>query len=101
MAAACGRTASSAKAQRFTSPYPRRHLVAQFEEVGILLVEDNTFDAERTIRSLKDQELAKSGIWVKDGEQALDCVLRRGAYAQRTSSDPRLILLALKMPRVG
>jgi CheY-like chemotaxis protein len=75
--------------------------VEQFEEVGILLVEDNTFDAELTIRSFKDQKLANSVTWVKDGEQALDYVLRRGVYAQRTSSDPRLILLDLKMPRVG
>lgn len=73
----------------------------QFEEVGILLVEDNTFDAELTIRSFKDQKLANSVTWVKDGEQALDYVLRRGAYAQRNGSDPRLILLDLKMPRVG
>ena len=73
----------------------------QFEEVGILLVEDNTFDAELTIRSFKDQKLANSVTWVKDGEEALDYVLRRGAYAARTSSDPRLILLDLKMPRVG
>ena len=73
----------------------------QFEEVGILLVEDNTFDAELTIRSFKDQKLANSVTWVKDGEQALDYVLRRGVYAQRSSSDPRLILLDLKMPRVG
>jgi len=75
--------------------------VEQFEEVGILLVEDNTFDAELTIRSFKDQKLANSVTWVKDGEEALDYVFRRGAYAQRTSSDPRLILLDLKMPRVG
>ncbi|MEO8464031.1 MAG: response regulator [Gammaproteobacteria bacterium] len=73
----------------------------QFEEVGILLVEDNTFDAELTIRSFKDQKLANSVTWVKDGEEALDYVFRRGAYAQRTGSDPRLILLDLKMPRVG
>ena len=73
----------------------------QFEDVGILLVEDNTFDAELTIRSFKDQKLANSVTWVKDGEQALDYVLRRGAYAARTGSDPRLILLDLKMPRVG
>jgi two-component system response regulator len=75
--------------------------VEQFEEVGILLVEDNTFDAELTIRSFNDQKLANSVTWVKDGEEALDYVFRRGAYAQRTSTDPRLILLDLKMPRVG
>ena len=72
----------------------------QFEEVGILLVEDNTFDAELTIRSFRDQKLANSVTWVKDGEEALDYVFRRGVYAQRTSSDPRLILLDLKMPRM-
>jgi two-component system response regulator len=75
--------------------------VEQFEEVGILLVEDNTFDAELTIRSFKDQKLANSVTWVKDGEEALDYVFRRGVYAQRAGSDPRLILLDLKMPRVG
>jgi CheY-like chemotaxis protein len=75
--------------------------VEQYEEVGILLVEDNSFDAELTIRSFKDQKLANSVTWVKDGEEALNYVFRRGAYAQRTSSDPRLILLDLKMPRVS
>ena len=58
-------------------------------------------NAELTIRSFKDQKLANSVIWVKDGEQALDYVFRRGEYAERTGSDPRLILLDLKMPRVG
>jgi CheY-like chemotaxis protein len=75
--------------------------VEKFEEVGILLVEDNTFDAELTIRSFKDQKLANSVTWVKDGEEALNYVFRRGAYAERKGSDPRLILLDLKMPRVG
>jgi two-component system, response regulator len=75
--------------------------VEQFEEVGILLVEDNSFDAELTIRSFKDQKLANSVTWVKDGEAALDYVFRRGPYAQRAGNDPRLILLDLKMPRVG
>ena len=73
----------------------------EFEEVGILLVEDNPLDAELTIRSFQNQKLANSVTWVKDGEQALDYVLRRGIYAQRTARDPRLILLDLKMPRVG
>jgi CheY-like chemotaxis protein len=75
--------------------------VEEFEEVGILLVEDNPLDAELTIRSFQDQKLANAVTWVKDGEQALDYVLRRGVYAQRTARDPRLILLDLKMPRVG
>jgi CheY-like chemotaxis protein len=73
----------------------------KFEEVGILLVEDNPLDAELALRGLKDQRLANSITWVKDGEEALDYVFRRGSYATRTDSGPRLILLDLKMPRVG
>lgn len=72
----------------------------EFEEVDILLVEDNPRDAELTLRGLKDQKLANRITWVKDGEEALDYIFRRGKYKSRTSSGPRLILLDLKMPRV-
>jgi CheY-like chemotaxis protein len=58
-------------------------------------------DAELTMRGLKEQKLANNIIWVKDGEEALDYVFRRGAYAHRTGNGPRLILLDLKMPRVS
>jgi CheY-like chemotaxis protein len=75
--------------------------VEQFEQVEILLVEDNPLDAELTMRGLKDQALANHITWVKDGEEALDYVFRRNAYADRNNNPPRLILLDLKMPRVG
>jgi CheY-like chemotaxis protein len=75
--------------------------VEEVEQVEILLVEDNPLDAELTMRGLKDQGLANDIVWVKDGEEALDYVFRRNAYAGRTTSGPRLILLDLKMPRVG
>ena len=73
----------------------------EFEHVDILLVEDNPFDAELTMRGLKNQKLANSITWVKDGAEALDYVFRRNAYAQRADAGPRLILLDLKMPRVN
>lgn len=73
----------------------------EFEQVEILLVEDSPLDAELTMRGLKDQGLANNIVWVKDGEEALDYVYRRNAYAGRTTTQPRLILLDLKMPRVG
>jgi len=72
----------------------------EYEQIDILLVEDNPRDAELTLRGLKDQKVANQVTWVKDGEEALDYVFRRGRYAGRTSSGPRLILLDLKMPRV-
>jgi CheY-like chemotaxis protein len=70
------------------------------EQVEILLVEDNPLDAELTMHGLKDEKVANNITWVKDGQQALDYIFRRGEYAERKSPDPRLILLDLKMPRV-
>jgi two-component system, response regulator len=72
----------------------------QFEQVEILLIEDNPLDAELTIRALKKGGLANNLLWLKDGEQALDYVFRRGRYADRDDVLPRLVLLDLKMPRV-
>lgn len=72
----------------------------QFEQVEILLVEDNPLDAELTIRALKKGGLANKLLWLKDGEQALDYLFRRGAYVDRDDILPRLVLLDLKMPRV-
>jgi hypothetical protein len=46
--------------------------VDEFEQAGILLVEDNPLDAELMMRGLKDQKLANSITWVKDGGQASD-----------------------------
>jgi CheY-like chemotaxis protein len=73
----------------------------EIDQVDILLVEDNPLDAELTMRGLKDQKVANSITWVKDGEEALDYVFRRNAYANRVDGGPRLILLDLKMPRVN
>jgi CheY-like chemotaxis protein len=75
--------------------------VEEFEDIDILLVEDNPLDAELTMRGLKSQKVANTITWLKDGAEALDYVFRRNAYAGRTDKGPRLILLDLKMPRVG
>jgi len=75
--------------------------VEEFEDIDILLVEDNPLDAELTMRGLKSQKVANRITWLKDGAEALDYVFRRNAFADRTDKGPRLILLDLKMPRVG
>jgi two-component system response regulator len=74
--------------------------MSEFEQVEILLVEDNALDAELTTRALRNGGLANKLLWVKDGQQALDFLFRDGAYAGRDESVPRLVLLDLKMPRV-
>jgi len=71
-----------------------------FEQVEILLVEDNALDAEMSIRALKNGGLANKLLWVKDGQQALDYLFRHGDYSERQEVYPRLVLLDLKMPRV-
>lgn len=70
-------------------------------EVEILLVEDNPNDAELAMRALKKHNLANSIIWVKDGAEALDFILARGAYKDRDINNiPKVILLDLRLPKV-
>lgn len=71
-----------------------------FEQVEILMVEDNPTDAELTIRALRKKNLANNLVWVKDGVEALDFVFCRGLFANRINGTPKLILLDLKLPRV-
>ena len=72
----------------------------QFEQIEILLVEDNPLDAELTMRGLSAGKVANHITWVKDGQEALDYLFREGKYADRADTMPRLVLLDLKMPRV-
>jgi CheY-like chemotaxis protein len=66
----------------------------------ILLVEDDPMDAELTRAALDAVPLANPLDWVTDGEQALDYLLRRGAFAGRDSDNPAVVLLDLKLPKV-
>ncbi len=70
--------------------------------VEILLVEDNSTDAELTMHALQRHGLSNTIQWVKDGAEALDYLYGRGEYAEpRGVEQPHLILLDLKMPRVS
>lgn len=72
-----------------------------FEQLEILLVEDNPEDAEMTLRALRKHNLANQLHWVKDGEEALDYLFCRGQYAGRDPArPPKLVLLDIKMPKV-
>ena len=66
----------------------------------ILLVEDNADDVELTLAALEGNRVANEVVVVRDGEEALDYLYRRGAHADRHTDDPGLILLDLKMPKV-
>lgn len=73
----------------------------EFEQIEILLVEDNPLDAELTMTALKSGNVANSITWVKDGEEALEYLFRTGRYADRGEAQPRLVFLDLKMPKVN
>ena len=75
--------------------------MGDWDEVEILLVEDNAADAELAIRALKKSNLANRLALVADGEEALDFVFARGAYSNRkVENGPKVILLDLKLPKV-
>lgn len=69
-------------------------------DVEILLVEDSPNDVELTLHALRDERLANTVQVARDGEEALDFVFRRGQYAGRSSSHPRVVLLDVKLPKV-
>jgi len=71
------------------------------EGMEVLLIEDNPADAELTMHALRKENVANQIVHLADGEQALDFLFCRGAYASRSFADPpRVVLLDLKMPRV-
>jgi two-component system response regulator len=73
-----------------------------YDNVEILLVEDNPHDAEMLVRALKKHNFLNKLLWVKDGAEALDFLRCTGAFAERDPAElPKLVLLDLKMPKLG
>lgn len=66
----------------------------------ILLVEDNPKDLELTLLALEKSNLANEVVSVRDGEEALDYLFQRGAYADRPRGNPAVVLLDLKLPKI-
>jgi two-component system response regulator len=70
-------------------------------ELDILLVEDNQDDMDLALHALRRGDLANNIFVVRDGEEALDFLFCRGAFAQRSfDHPPKLVLLDLKLPKV-
>ncbi|HEY9618422.1 MAG TPA: response regulator [Microcoleaceae cyanobacterium] len=66
----------------------------------ILLVEDNPNDIELTLSALAENRLANEVVVVRDGEEALDYLYRRGVFRLRMEGNPVVVLLDLKLPKV-
>ena len=67
----------------------------------ILLVEDDQRDVELTLAALEEIDLANKIDIVNDGEDALDFLFKRGNFENREGGNPVVVLLDLKMPKIG
>ena len=72
-----------------------------FEAIEILLVEDSDADAELVLRALRKGGVVNKVMRLRDGVEAMDFLFREGSFDQRSGGQPRLVLLDLKMPRLG
>jgi CheY-like chemotaxis protein len=66
----------------------------------ILMVEDDPKDVELTLTALDDYKLANEVVVTRDGEEALDYLYCRGKFKTRSSDNPAVLLLDLKLPKV-
>jgi len=64
------------------------------------MVEDDPKDVELTMTALEEYNLANEVVVAHDGEEALDYLYCRGKFAERSSDNPSVMLLDLKLPKV-
>lgn len=68
----------------------------------ILLIEDDVDDERLTLRALRKNNVVNEVVVACDGQEALDYLMRRGAFSQLPSSSmPSLIVLDLKLPKLS
>jgi CheY-like chemotaxis protein len=66
----------------------------------ILIVEDDPKDVELTLTALEEYNLANEVIITGNGAEALDYLYCRGNFSNRSSDNPAVMLLDLKLPKV-
>lgn len=66
----------------------------------ILIVEDDPNDVELTLTALGEYNLANEVVVTRDGQQALDYLYCEGEFAGRSSDNPAVMLLDLKLPKI-
>jgi CheY-like chemotaxis protein len=67
----------------------------------LLLVEDDQHDVELTLEALAEYHLANEVVVVRDGEEALEYLSRKGKFQTVGNGNPAAILLDLKLPKVS
>jgi CheY-like chemotaxis protein len=71
------------------------------QERRILVVEDDANDAELTLRALGRLNLGDKVDVTRDGQEALEYLECRGSFSARSSGDPAVVLMDVKMPRLS
>ena len=66
----------------------------------ILMVEDDPRDVELTLTALGEYNLTNEVVVTRDGAEALDYLYCRRNFTGRTSENPAVLLLDLKLPKV-
>ncbi|MGC4046462.1 MAG: response regulator [Armatimonas sp.] len=66
----------------------------------VLLVEDSVHDIELALEVFSEESIAEEVVVVKDGQQALD-FLQSASEEDKTGAAPILVMLDLKLPKVG
>ncbi len=72
-------------------------MIDSTEPIEVLLVEDDPGDELMTREAFEDNKIRNTLHVVRDGEEALDFLYRRGAHAD--APQPDLILLDLNLPK--
>jgi CheY-like chemotaxis protein len=67
----------------------------------LLLVEDNPQDEFLMLRALRKANVRATIDVVRDGQQALDYLLRTGEFSSRPHGLPALVLLDLNLPKLS
>jgi CheY-like chemotaxis protein len=73
--------------------------VTRNDELTIVLVEDDSVDAEAVIRAFRKRRIANRIVWAADGLDGL--AVLRGESPGRVVARPFVILLDLNMPRMN
>jgi CheY-like chemotaxis protein len=89
---------SSLASQNFNQNINTEFMKAEVKK--ILIVDDSPKDVELAIAALSEKNLANEVVVAEDGLEALDCLYRRGKFINE-SSDPAVILLDIKMPKMN
>jgi CheY-like chemotaxis protein len=69
--------------------------------LSVVIAEDDEGPATLVSRNLKRAGLESEPVRVRDGQEMLDYIYRRGPWSNRAPHDALVLLVDLNMPRLG